>query len=190
MRTNKRFLFTLAIIGCWTLLTYVIVIRNHSDYQNGKSKFREKIVNLEKEIDVESHNRESIIRQYKNLVNIVRSKEATPSAAPQGPDSNLAPLEDENVNNPVQLNNKIDFNGKYVEDDVNRPVIPVLVFSCNRVSVSRNLDLLIKYRPSRQQFPIIVSQVKSNYQLIMNSFAYRLQLLLIRRTVAMRLPAK
>lgn len=143
-------------------MTYFIVIRNHSDYQNGKSKFREKIANLEKAIDVESQNRDTIIRQYKNLVHIVRSKEATPSAAPQGPEPNLAPLEDENnVNNPV-LNNKIDFIGKYVDDDVNRPVIPVLVFSCNRVSVSRSLDLLIKYRPSRQQFPIIVSQVCSN----------------------------
>ena len=39
-----------------------------------------------------------------------------------------------------------------------KPVIPVLVFSCNRVTVSRALDLLITYRPSKEQFPIIVSQ--------------------------------
>ena len=36
--------------------------------------------------------------------------------------------------------------------------IPVLVFSCNRVTVSKALDLLISYRPSREQFPIIVTQ--------------------------------
>lgn len=40
----------------------------------------------------------------------------------------------------------------------NQPVIPVLVFACNRVSVSKCLDNLIKYRPSAEQFPIIVSQ--------------------------------
>jgi len=34
----------------------------------------------------------------------------------------------------------------------------VLVFSCNRVTVSKALDLLISYRPSREQFPIIVTQ--------------------------------
>ena len=39
-----------------------------------------------------------------------------------------------------------------------RPVIPVLLFSCNRVTVSRALDLLISYRPDKEQFPIIVSQ--------------------------------
>lgn len=38
-------------------------------------------------------------------------------------------------------------------------VIPVLVFACNRVSVSRCLDQLIQYRPNPDQFPIIVSQV-------------------------------
>jgi len=39
-----------------------------------------------------------------------------------------------------------------------KPVIPVLLFSCNRVSVNRALDLLISYRPDKEQFPIIVTQ--------------------------------
>ncbi|XP_037818420.1 alpha-1,3-mannosyl-glycoprotein 2-beta-N-acetylglucosaminyltransferase [Lucilia sericata] len=39
-----------------------------------------------------------------------------------------------------------------------QPIIPVLVFACNRVSISKCLDNLIKYRPSMEQFPIIVSQ--------------------------------
>lgn len=38
------------------------------------------------------------------------------------------------------------------------PVIAVLVFSCNRVTVQRCLDQLLKWRPSKEQFPIIVSQ--------------------------------
>lgn len=159
MRANKRFLFTLAIVGVWTILTYFIVIRNHSDYQNGKSKFREKIVNLEKEMQKESQTRDQIVRQYNNLIKIIQSKTTTSPAAPVIQE-NLAPLEDETNNNvQIPLNSKIDFNGKYVNDDVNLPVIPVIVFACNRVSVSRNLDALIKYRPSREQFPIIVSQV-------------------------------
>lgn len=41
---------------------------------------------------------------------------------------------------------------------VNGPVIAVLVFSCNRVTVQRCLDALIKYRPSKLQFPIVVTQ--------------------------------
>jgi alpha-1,3-mannosyl-glycoprotein beta-1,2-N-acetylglucosaminyltransferase len=38
------------------------------------------------------------------------------------------------------------------------PVIAVLVFACNRITVSKCIDQLLKYRPSREQFPIIVSQ--------------------------------
>ncbi|KAL5288683.1 MGAT1 family protein [Megaselia abdita] len=40
----------------------------------------------------------------------------------------------------------------------NQPVIPVLVFACNRVTINKCLDNLIEYRPSSEQFPIIVSQ--------------------------------
>ena len=37
-------------------------------------------------------------------------------------------------------------------------VAAVLVIACNRPTVKRCLDLLLKYRPSARQFPIIVSQ--------------------------------
>lgn len=43
--------------------------------------------------------------------------------------------------------------------DFKGPVIPVLVFACNRVSIRNCLDNLIEYRPNVFQFPIIVSQV-------------------------------
>ncbi|XP_069103331.1 alpha-1,3-mannosyl-glycoprotein 2-beta-N-acetylglucosaminyltransferase-like [Argopecten irradians] len=37
-------------------------------------------------------------------------------------------------------------------------VLPILMIACDRVTVSRSLDLLIKYRTSKERFPIIVSQ--------------------------------
>lgn len=37
-------------------------------------------------------------------------------------------------------------------------VIAVLVFVCNRPTIKRSLDSLLKYRPSKTQFPIVVSQ--------------------------------
>lgn len=38
------------------------------------------------------------------------------------------------------------------------PIIPILVFACNRVSVGKCLDNLLTFRPNVHQFPIIVSQ--------------------------------
>lgn len=37
-------------------------------------------------------------------------------------------------------------------------VIPILVIACDRVTVKRSLDKLIQYRPSPEEYPIIVSQ--------------------------------
>lgn len=37
--------------------------------------------------------------------------------------------------------------------------LPILVFACNRVSVTRCLDKLLQYREDPDKFPIIVSQV-------------------------------
>lgn len=39
-----------------------------------------------------------------------------------------------------------------------KDAIAMLLFACNRVTVARSLDKLIRYRPSAQRFPIIVSQ--------------------------------
>lgn len=153
MRANKRFLFTLGVVGLWSLVTYLVVIRNYDNQQYDKSKFHEKVSQLENEIQKEAQNRKEIISRYANLIRILNEKavDVTTSA-------NFAPLEVETNQN----SNEIQFNGKYLDGDVNKPVIPVIVFACNRVSVSRSLDLLIKYRPNREQFPIIVSQVRSD----------------------------
>lgn len=37
-------------------------------------------------------------------------------------------------------------------------VLPILMIACDRITVSVSLDVLLKYRPSPKQFPIIVSQ--------------------------------
>lgn len=55
--------------------------------------------------------------------------------------------------------------------DFNGPIIPIIVFACNRISVKNCLDDLVKYRPNSYQFPIIVSQVSyAQEYLEMNSF--------------------
>ncbi|CAN7936964.1 unnamed protein product [Ixodes hexagonus] len=62
-----------------------------------------------------------------------------------------------------------------------KPVIAVLLFACNRVTVKRPLDQLIQYRPSKEQFPIIVSQ-DCNHAMTTNVIkAYGNELTLIRQ---------
>lgn len=155
MRANKRLLFALGIVGFWTLLTYFIVIKNYDYNQADKSKFHEKVVFLENEIKKETENRKEIISRYQNLIRILSSKSITTTS--ENSENALLELES-NQNKP---NSKIVFNGLYLDNDLYKPVIPVVVIACNRVSISRSLDLLIKYRPNREQFPIVVSQVQN-----------------------------
>jgi len=57
--------------------------------------------------------------------------------------------------------NKINANlsiSTLVTDTKDGDIIPVLLFACNRVSVSKALDELISYRPNKEKYPIIVSQ--------------------------------
>ncbi|KAM6993533.1 alpha-1,3-mannosyl-glycoprotein 2-beta-N-acetylglucosaminyltransferase-like [Passerculus sandwichensis] len=44
------------------------------------------------------------------------------------------------------------------EEEEDEVVIPVLVLACDRSSVRRCLDKLLRYRPSARRFPVIVSQ--------------------------------
>lgn len=160
MRADKRFIITLAVIGIWTVLTYFIIMTNQSSYQYGMS-FIEKVESIEDAIEKETQQREQIILGYNSLVQILKKHSTTLGAVPDKIHDGILPQFEQFANsNQIQLNNKIDFNGKYINGDEDFPVIPVLVFACNRVSVSRSLDALIKYRGyRREQFPIIVSQV-------------------------------
>ncbi|XP_013136615.1 PREDICTED: alpha-1,3-mannosyl-glycoprotein 2-beta-N-acetylglucosaminyltransferase [Papilio polytes] len=50
------------------------------------------------------------------------------------------------------IENEIDIEG------ASNPILPVLVIACDRITVKRCLDSLVKFRPSKETFPIIISQ--------------------------------
>ncbi|CAH1116545.1 unnamed protein product [Phaedon cochleariae] len=58
----------------------------------------------------------------------------------------------------LELKKKAEHRTNLLAMELQNVKIPILVFACNRVTVNRCLDGLIKYRPDPDQFPIIVSQ--------------------------------
>lgn len=78
-------------------------------------------------------------------------------------DVNLPNTELEPVDADAQVINRLNALNKR-KTDFKGPIIPVLVFACNRISVRNCLDDLIKYRPNANQFPIIVSQVMITFK--------------------------
>lgn len=59
------------------------------------------------------------------------------------------------------------------------PIIPILVLACNRISIADCLNNLLKYRPNRKQFPIIVSQDCGDEETRNVILSYRKQVVLI-----------
>lgn len=161
MKFNKRFAFSIAIIGFWLFLTCIIVVnlRANNQEENAKNhKIKQLLQELDTQIQRKQQNRNDIAQSYREYFN----KFQLPT------ENALLTTESESENH---VNNiQIDFHGKYIDDDYNKPVIPIIVLACNRISVDRSLRLLVKYRPSKEQFPIIVSQVSERE--IVQAFHY------------------
>jgi len=118
----------------------------------------EAVVDITKFIELLENPDDSDVDQIVRIVERHKPKERSEQL-------NVETFEDEDIDS--KNNYKEDANDD--DDDIDdvqdkaaggtsKPVIPVLLFSCNRVSVNRALDLLISYRPSKEQFPIIVTQ--------------------------------
>lgn len=66
--------------------------------------------------------------------------------------------------NILETTKKIGSTNKLFLKELQDNKIPVLVFACNRVTVTRCLDNLLQHRPDPDYFPIIVSQVNYKYK--------------------------
>lgn len=118
-----------------------------------------------KDKDNDKHNDENLAKQLgfteSQLVNIGYGIDKTVPKPNQFDDSQRAPdLDNEAkqlLDEETQLKLRLEGLNKR-SSDLKGPIIPVLVFACNRISVRNCLDDLIKYRPNANQFPIIVSQ--------------------------------
>ncbi|XP_037951453.1 alpha-1,3-mannosyl-glycoprotein 2-beta-N-acetylglucosaminyltransferase-like [Teleopsis dalmanni] len=181
MRTKKVF----AIVGfiiVWTFFTYFLLCSQIEFplHKNRISQLNQLRADAQKEYKKsESH----LVR----LMDILKAKYYVPQLTP-GPVNIVALSGEEplgllqppgeninlNSNNNVLMQEGIDqlaYNNSITKTTIalptkpaitrlpnGEPVIPILVFACNRISISKCLNNLVQYRPSAEQFPIIVSQ--------------------------------
>lgn len=180
MRSKKPFLI-ITFLSAWIVITYLLWMRQGSIETDGHYKdMLEKLQQLEDDIREESHLHDNLVHQ---LLVAIKSKEAlrlshanasissSTVAVHQNADVGAPPSIIDNsikeiqlgYSSPISLINRSNLSA--LRPDAKRdenfkgPIIPVLVFACNRVSVRKCLDNLIEYRPNIHQFPIIVSQV-------------------------------
>eukprot|EP00058_Branchiostoma_floridae_P020080 XP_002605570.1 hypothetical protein BRAFLDRAFT_94252 [Branchiostoma floridae] len=143
MTKRRRIVLWGAIVFlAWNILTFFVVHRPSSD-QQVPSDLLKKLEGLQSEVQRQMNNNEALLRdlkKQKDLLNRYRNGNTGVQMDQGG-----------RVNNSVRITHRL-------QSPAGDVVIPVLVIACNRPTVRRSLDLLVKHRPSEHQFPIIVSQ--------------------------------
>lgn len=161
MRPRKTFLIAAVLVG-WIFTTYLIFLKNFKDPSPQKNQeIVEKVRYLEQNIQLAENNRDKL---YREIINIIQKEEKTTSTESLAVIINnveMSEIPAQIAETPPRAEADVamsKFQQKFINDDINSPIIPVLVFACNRLSVNRCLDDLLKHRPRADQFPIIVSQ--------------------------------
>lgn len=142
LNMKRRIVFIVAaVFVAWNIVTWYIVYSQLSS-KSGAKDIHEKIVQLENKIQAQVKSNKQmfqIFQQQKHKLDILGDQ--------------------------IHLSEKLGKQDDKATDDVvsnklneKDSAIAVLVFACNRPSVSRNLDQLFKYRSSESKFPIVVSQ--------------------------------
>ncbi|CAG9794232.1 unnamed protein product [Diatraea saccharalis] len=147
MRVNYK---RLTVAGAILVITYVLLTYSSvmdvpgASPRNNVKILSNRLNNLQKQMDEQMTNSNKLLQQVKQHLNLKSKKR-----------------QDEEF---VQENEL---------DSPNNLVLPVLLIACDRVTVKRCLDNLVKFRPNKETFPIVVSQDcghNATYQVI-RSFA-------------------
>lgn len=170
MRSRKVQVMLISFLIMWTFITYYVLLRSGSSQLSTKQL--QQLRRLVPEANKENQNSLLLTR---NLIAFLKLKYGSDSATTTTPKISIIAAE---ISNEVQ---QIDAIAKATESlakstpaqiptqthlSNGEPVIPILVFACNRLSVVRCLENLVQYRPNAEQFPIIVSQVSVSWQSI------------------------
>ncbi|XP_015604303.1 alpha-1,3-mannosyl-glycoprotein 2-beta-N-acetylglucosaminyltransferase [Cephus cinctus] len=174
---NRSIGFIFASLLVWAIVTYFLFLDRPIGKEQNKHKLSNQINQLEQQVRQEIANNEELLHDLQETLQQKKQEEV--QAAPPLQEINNDPEKSEIQEG--ERNQNQNENGHYVlqsssnsndialsplklQDTAARktlkdgsPVIAVLVFSCNRITVQRCLDQLIGHRPSAEQFPIIVS---------------------------------
>lgn len=160
MRKNQIIGFAFVSVCLWALVTYYLFLDRPLNHKSDQKQIQveEHLSLLESKLKEQFLDSEQLLQQLRSIINEqqLSVKVSEDRGEERGVIEEELPGRQRNNEEDEQVNRMRLFAEKILPDG--GPVIAVLVFACNRVTVSKCIDQLLKYRPSREQFPIIVSQ--------------------------------
>ncbi|XP_052786511.1 alpha-1,3-mannosyl-glycoprotein 2-beta-N-acetylglucosaminyltransferase-like isoform X2 [Mya arenaria] len=149
MRRKHIIFFVVAMFLTWNMLMYKTIVGKSNGVQpHNHENVEGKLSVLQSEIEKQLKNNEQLLTELqKKQQSQLKPTQAVVTQAPpkaKGPNSTG---ENESW---LKLKDT---------DKVDDIVLPILMIACDRAdAVSRSLDLVLKHRPDRKRFPVIVSQ--------------------------------
>lgn len=161
MRSRKVQVMVISFLIMWTFITYYILLRNSNGQLDAMQQSQQMKQILPKALTEQSKS----LRLSQTLIEFLRLKYTDPqmTTTPKitivaAEISNELMEQDPKATHATSVATSAQIPTRtYLANG--EPVIPILVFACNRISVVKCLENLVQYRPSIEQFPIIVSQV-------------------------------
>ncbi|XP_030375405.1 alpha-1,3-mannosyl-glycoprotein 2-beta-N-acetylglucosaminyltransferase [Scaptodrosophila lebanonensis] len=153
---SRKVLLVIAFLITWTYITYYILLRS-SNPELSKSQFKS-LARFLPHAQNENIKSEKLAR---NLIEFLKVRYLEDQDVPTtGTTPKISIIAAEISDEVADVAEKVTPARIPTQTHLanGEPVIPILVFACNRVSVKDCLENLVRYRPSLKQFPIIVSQ--------------------------------
>ncbi|XP_063702178.1 alpha-1,3-mannosyl-glycoprotein 2-beta-N-acetylglucosaminyltransferase [Culicoides brevitarsis] len=165
MRPRKIF-FVILAIAIWMLVTYIIVTKQSTQNEARQKQMMKDVELIEMEAHDKMEERKYLLEQITKILKMKELPDEVPliqtTTTKKPVKQQDEPVLSNDVNEVIQEPEDEDplarYTQTYLDNDHARPVIPVLVFACNRPSIAKCLDNLVQYRRNKDQFPIIVSQ--------------------------------
>ncbi|MCL4116845.1 UNVERIFIED_CONTAM: hypothetical protein GTU68_064524 [Idotea baltica] len=143
---NKQFLLLKLLFIAWGIGIYILIFKHpySQSKKEGNSQnspdIHLQVSKLEAELKEQSEFYNALLDKLRNLKKYREESQLKDNLPSQ---------------NDIDKINKESGNSVLTEG----PVLPILIIACNReAAIRRSLNLLLKYRPSQERFPIIVSQ--------------------------------
>ncbi|XP_046480650.1 alpha-1,3-mannosyl-glycoprotein 2-beta-N-acetylglucosaminyltransferase isoform X1 [Neodiprion pinetum] len=158
---KKSISFIFASLCVWGVITYFLFLDRPIGKEQDKGNIAAKIRDIEERVKEQFAENKKLIQHLRGKLQDQNEAENAESTVVKNAEEAQNAERDKLEAAEEDLKIQVD-EAQHVAPEKSlrneEPVIAVLVFSCNRVTVKRCLDQLIRLRPSAEQFPIIVSQ--------------------------------
>lgn len=134
----------------WNIFTYYTLVNRNAEKELGNEhELEDRLGELQRRIASQLEENKQLLDQLKTLRHLADVAQSQTRAPDSGKISTRAVVAGGGAGDKVW---------KELPPQPEASVLPVLMIACDRVTISRSLDMLLKYRPSPERFPIIVSQ--------------------------------